>query len=108
MKRELTNHLSAHFQRGYATDGAIMQRQIAIDKLLDSLKDGRWHSAEEVQQASGLDARRTKLILSFMNEFNLIQTDKKTNKIRLSRLTKQFLEKLNETDPKKSYEEITA
>jgi hypothetical protein len=84
-----------------------MQRQ-DTDKLLDALKDGRWHRTEDVQHATGLGARKTKLILSFMNKFDLIQTDEKTNKIRLSRLTKQFLEKLDDTDPAKSYEEITA
>jgi DNA-binding IclR family transcriptional regulator len=84
-----------------------MQRR-DTDKLLDTLRDGRWHKTEELQQAAGLDARKTRLILAFMNEFKLTETDKKTNKVRLSRLTKQFLEKLNDTDPTKSYEEITA
>jgi DNA-binding IclR family transcriptional regulator len=84
-----------------------MQRR-DTDKLLDALRDGRWHKTEELQQATGLDARKTKLILSFMNEFNLIETDKKTDQVRLSRLTKRFLEKLNDTDPTKPYEEITA
>jgi DNA-binding IclR family transcriptional regulator len=84
-----------------------MQRR-DTDKLLEALRNGRWHKTEELQKATGLDTRKTKLILAFMNEFNLIETDKKTSQVRLSRLTKQFLEKLNETDPKKSYEEITA
>jgi hypothetical protein len=78
------------------------------DKLLDALKDGRWHRTEDVQHATRLDAEKTKLILSFMNTFKFIETDKKTNKIRLSRLTKQFLEKLNDADPAESYEEMTA
>ena len=84
-----------------------MQRR-DTDKLLDALKDGRWHKTEDVQHATGLDAKKTKLILSFMNEFNLVQMDEKTNKIRLCRLTKQFLEKLNDINPTKPYEEITA
>jgi DNA-binding IclR family transcriptional regulator len=84
-----------------------MQRQFT-DRLLDALKDGKWHRVEDVQHATGLDARKTKLILSFMKEFNLIETNKKTDQVRLSHLTKQFLEKLNNTDPAKSYEEITA
>jgi len=83
-------------------------QNLCTDKLLDALKDGRWHKAEEVQHSGGLDSRRMNLVLSFMNEFNLIQTDKKTHKIRLSRLTKEFLEKLNHIDATKSYEEITA
>lgn len=84
-----------------------MQMQCA-DKLLYALKDGRWHKAEDVQHMTGLDAKKMKLMLSFMNEFNLIETDKKVNQVRLSRLTKQFLKKLNESDPRESYEEITA
>ena len=84
-----------------------MQRR-DTDKLLDALRDGRWHKAEDLQRVVGLDARKTKLILAFMNEFKLTETDQKTNKVRLSHLTKTFLEKLNNTDPKKPYEEITA
>jgi len=84
-----------------------MQRQ-NTDKLLDALKDGRWHNEEDVQHATELDTRKTKLILSFMNEFNLIHTDRKTNQVRLSSLTKKFLEKLNDTGHGESYEKITA
>jgi DNA polymerase III delta subunit len=84
-----------------------MDRQ-AIDKLLDALMDGKWHTAREIIDKTRIEEHKLKLITSFLREFQFIQEDKKTERIKLKTSTKELLEKLGKTDPNSSYEEITA
>lgn len=76
----------------------------SIDKVLDVLKDGKWHTPEEITNRTRIEEPKIKLITSFIQRFQFIQIDKK-GKIKLTSLTKKFLEK---TDPAPFYEEITA
>jgi DNA-binding IclR family transcriptional regulator len=84
-----------------------MDKQV-IDKLLDMLMDGKWHTAKEITDKTRIEENKARLITSFLREFQFIQEDKKTGRIRLSALTKELFQKLGKTDPNSSYEEITA
>ncbi len=107
MKRELTNHLSAT-PKMMSIDDPAMERQ-DIDKLLEALIDGKWHTLEEIVQKTGIEEYRAKLVISFLQQFQFIQTDKKTGKIKLSALMRQFLEKLGDPNSASSfYEEMIA
>jgi len=79
----------------------------AIDKILDALKNGRYHAPKEITEKIGIKEPKVRLIIAFLEEFQFIDADKDGN-IKLNALTKQFLHKLDETDPTSSYEEITA
>jgi predicted transcriptional regulator len=80
-----------------------------VDKLLDVLKDGKWHSIEQIVQKTGIEEYKAKLVISFLEQFHFVHTDKKTGKIKLTALTKQFLEKLEDhTRPSSFYEEMIA
>ena len=78
-----------------------------IDKLLETLIDGKWHTSEEVINKTKIQNPKILLITSFLHEFKFIQVDHENQKIRLDTLTKRFLQKLNE-DANPYYEEITA
>ncbi|HVP26266.1 MAG TPA: hypothetical protein VMT26_01195 [Candidatus Bathyarchaeia archaeon] len=79
----------------------------ATDRILDALKNGRYHTPKEITEKAAMEERKVRLIIAFLEKFQFIDIDKNGN-IKLSNLTKQFLQKLNETDPTSSYEEITA
>lgn len=79
----------------------------ATDRILETLKNGRYHTLKEITEKTAMEERKVRLIIAFLEKFQFINVDKNEN-IKLSTLTKQFLHKLNETDPTSSYEEITA
>jgi DNA-binding IclR family transcriptional regulator len=84
-----------------------MQKEY-VDKLLNALTDGKWHTVEEIADKTRIQEQKVKIIASFVKEFKFIKEDKKTGRIRLTRTTMTFLEKLGKTDQNSSYEEITA
>lgn len=79
----------------------------AIDIILDTLKNGKQHTLEEITKKTGIKEPKIRLIIAFLQKFQFIEIDKSGN-IKLSILTKQFLDKLDKTDPTAFYEEITA
>jgi DNA-binding IclR family transcriptional regulator len=76
-----------------------------MDQILDILKDGKWHSLQEIIDQTKIQERKVRLITSFLQKFQLVQLEKKNKRIRVDALTKQFIEMI---DPTTSYEEITA
>jgi hypothetical protein len=79
-----------------------------VDKFLDALKNGKWHTTTEIAGKTKIEEHKLKLLTSFLRKFEFIQTDKKTDRMRLNPSTKKFLDKLGEVNPTSSYEEITA
>jgi DNA-binding IclR family transcriptional regulator len=69
-----------------------------IDKILDALKNGRSHALKELTQETGIKEPKTRLIIAFLEKFQFVEVGKDGN-IKLNRLTKQFLDKLDKTDP---------
>ena len=57
---------------------------LAIDEMLWSLKDGKWHNLTEIIEKSSLPKPLTKMALNFLQEFNFIQIDEKEEKAKLS------------------------
>jgi hypothetical protein len=83
-----------------------MSRQ-AIDKILDALKNGKHHTIEDITEKTGIKGPKIGIIIAFLEEFQFIKVDK-DQKITLNALTKQFLDRLDKTDPAPFYEKITA
>jgi predicted transcriptional regulator len=88
------------------TDDAAMKKQ-DIENLLDLLKDGKWYTAEKIMDKTRINEYKAKLMISFLQEFQFIQVDKKSGRIKLTISAKRFLENLEKTDAA-SYEEIMA
>jgi predicted transcriptional regulator len=55
----------------------------AIEKALDILKDGEWHSLDAVIGELELNEDVIKKILSFLVEFNFINFDEEGKKVRI-------------------------
>jgi DNA-binding IclR family transcriptional regulator len=79
----------------------------AIDKILDTLRDGKQHTLEEIMQKTGIKEPQIRLITAFLQEYQFIEVNK-DGTIKLNPQTKEFRDKLNKTDPDTFYEEITA
>jgi len=85
-------------------DDTAMERQ-DIDKLLEVLIDGKWHTLEEIVQKTAIEEYRAKLVISFLQQFQFIQMDKRSGKIKLGTLMRQFLEKLGDPNEASSFYE---
>ena len=89
------------------TDDTVMKKQ-DVDKFLDALKNGKWHSTTEIAERTRIEEHKLMLLTSLLQKFEFIQADKKAHRIRLNPSTKKLLDKLGEGNPTSSYEEITA
>jgi hypothetical protein len=63
----------------------------AIDELLELLKDGAWHHLSEITSKTPLQERQAKLILDFLSTHQFIKVDRKSQQVKLCRLTLEFL-----------------
>jgi hypothetical protein len=79
-----------------------------VDKLIDALKDGKWHTQQQIVQKTGVEEYKAKLVLAFLRRFQFIQTDRKTRNIKLTLLTRQLLEKLANPKALSFYEDMIA
>jgi hypothetical protein len=66
----------------------------ALDKIIWLLKDGRWLNLKEVTEKIELPKIKTELALSFLTEYNFIQLNEKTKKIRLVPSTRKFIQEI--------------
>jgi len=55
----------------------------AIEKALEILKDGEWHSLDAVIEELKLTEDVVKKVLSFLAEFNFIKFDEEGTKVRI-------------------------
>ncbi|MGQ9566185.1 MAG: hypothetical protein ACUVT5_06545 [Candidatus Bathyarchaeales archaeon] len=79
-----------------------------VDVLFEVLRDGEWHSLNEIISKTGMDKEKTKLIVSFLEEFDFIRMDREKKKVRLDVLTRRFLEKIEKHETAARCQEITA
>jgi len=80
---------------------------LAIDKIFEILDNGDWHKLTEVAEKTGTQKSKVKLISSFLANYDFLEFDKKTDRIRLSNQLQSFLRKIRkieqeETGEKKS------
>jgi len=66
----------------------------AIDEILWLLKDGKWHDLEEITKKLAPPKIKAELAVSFLSEFNFIQLNEKTKKVRLQPSTRHFIEEI--------------
>ena len=65
---------------------------LAIDAVLRLLKDGEWHDLEEIVKRLALQEFRVEMIVSFLSDYGFIEFDKKSRKVKLSSLTRSFID----------------
>jgi hypothetical protein len=65
-----------------------------IDEIFWSLKNGKWHSLTEIIEKSPLPNHITKIVLSFLWEYNFIQIDEYEERVKLSPLVLNFIDEI--------------
>jgi len=73
---------------------------LTIDEVLELLKNGKWHSLNEVMEKSRLSEFKAETVVNFLAEYNLIQLDREREKARLTPPTLSFLEKIQRVEEK--------
>ena len=71
---------------------------LVIDEILDLLKDGKWHTMNEVMEKSRLNEFKAETVMSFLAEYSFIQQDKEHKKARLTPPTLDFLESIQRVE----------
>ena len=72
---------------------------LAIDQILELLKNGEWHGLKEIADKTGLQEFKVEVITSFLAEYNFLEFNKKEKKIKMSPELLLFLRKVEETEP---------
>jgi len=68
------------------------------DEILHLLKDGKWHSVNEIAQRTQLHQFKLEILLGFMAEYNFLQIDKNHQKAKLSDVALKFLNKIESVE----------
>ncbi len=68
-----------------------MQQQ--IDKVIELLKDGKWHTIKEVSQKSKLHEFKIEILADFLADYSFLELNKKEKKAKLSKAFAEFLKK---------------
>ena len=63
-----------------------------IDEILMLLKDGEWHSTQEIAKKTALPESKVKTAFEFLGEYNFVQLDKNSAKLGTSIMT--FLDEI--------------
>jgi DNA-binding IclR family transcriptional regulator len=69
-------------------------RLLAIDEILDLLKNGEWHELKEVAGRTHLREVKVEIISSFLAEYDFLEFDEREKKIKLSPQLRLFLKKI--------------
>jgi DNA-binding IclR family transcriptional regulator len=67
---------------------------LAIDEILDLLKNGEWHGLKEVADRARLKEVKVEIVTSFLVEYDFLEFDKEEKKIKLSPQLQLFLKKI--------------
>jgi DNA-binding IclR family transcriptional regulator len=64
-----------------------------IDEILWLLKDGNWHDLEEIAEKAEIPKVKAEMVLSFLNEYEFIQT-KDLNKVKIKPSILEFFNEI--------------
>ncbi len=74
---------------------------LAIDDVLELLKNGRWHDVSEVVKKSRLHESKVEKILRFLTEYKFITLNNEQKKARLTPTMLKFLREIERPKKKK-------
>jgi DNA-binding IclR family transcriptional regulator len=64
-----------------------------IDEILWLLKDGNWHDLEEIAEKAEIPKVKAEMVLSFLNEYDFIQT-KDLSKVKIKPSILEFFNEI--------------
>ena len=68
--------------------------QLQIDKVVELLKDGKWHTIKEISQKSKLHEFKIEILTDFLADYSFLKLNKKERKAKLSEVFVEFLKKI--------------
>ncbi len=71
---------------------------LAIDKVLELLRNGQWHNIREIAEKTRMHEFKVELITSFLVEYDFLELDKEEKKIKLSPQLQLFLNKIEDIE----------
>jgi hypothetical protein len=70
----------------------------AIDEILWSLKDGKWHNLKEITENSSLTEPKAKMTINFLQEYSFIQVDENERKAKLRPQMLSFIDEIQRAE----------
>lgn len=64
-----------------------------IDKIIELLKDGKWHTIKEISQKSKLHEFKIEILADFLARYSFLELNKKERRVKPSQALTAFLEK---------------
>lgn len=61
-----------------------------IARILELLKDGKWHTLQEIQQRTKVDKDQIYRITDFLEKYSFIVADDMEKKVRLDKIVRKF------------------
>lgn len=68
--------------------------QSQINKVLELLRDGKWHTIKDVSQKSKIQEFKINVLTDFLAEYSFLDINKKDKKARLAQVFVEFLEEI--------------
>ena len=64
-----------------------------LDEFLEFLKDGKWHTLEEINKEVGLTEDKLEEVIGFFAEYKFVQLDRKRRRAKLTPSVLEFFTK---------------
>ena len=77
---------------------------LAIDEILEVLRNGKWHNVKEVAEKTDLHQVKVKLITSFLAEYDFVQRDPTSSMVKLTPQFRSFLKKIQDLEREETIE----
>jgi len=84
----------------YSNNFTILEEVVlsAIDEVLWSLEDGKWHNLKEIIEKCSLPRSKVKMAVSFLWEYDLIQVDENGRKAKLRPSMLNFIDEIRRVE----------
>ena len=74
------------------------EKLLAIDQILDLLRNGEWHEVREIVDKTRLHEFKVEVIANFLVEYDFLVFNKEEKKIKLSPQLQLFLKKIKDIE----------
>ena len=64
---------------------------LKVGKVLEVLKDGKWHTLEEVQRMISLKRNQIQQIAEFLERYEFVTVDEARKRMRIEEAVREFL-----------------
>jgi len=79
----------------------VFRLLLSINRFFEVIKDGVWHSIDELSEHLGLEAAKLTEFVKFLSEHGLLKYEEKTQRIKIEPIWKLLLpEEYEPTEPK--------